>query len=177
VEDWPQPVLRVGDSTPIQGQFSRIPLSFEGAARIEDLHPLGDGRFAIQANQELFILDEAGHAREVSEGRVEWSQLVASNRVAFSECWLTGELSLSKCNLVLTTSDGETRAMWTSEHLWPVDLVVLDEATFLVQVANETKSGLVLLTSKADGWESRFISDRGDAEGPALEEAELDGWN
>ena len=146
----PQPVLRVGSSRPLSGAFSRIPLSFEGAGWIEDLHPLRGGQFLILVDGKVFLVDRAGESRLVSEGEVDWSAKVEADRVVFPQCWLRDDLTLEKCVLSSFDLGLGLRVLWSSDHFWPIELAVQDDETYLVQLASEDEHALLRLeTEKA----------------------------
>jgi len=139
------------------GLFGRIPLTFDGAQWMEDLHPLGGNRFLVQADQKLFFLDADGEAHQISDGQVDWSQEVAMSRVLFPQCWVNEEMELTRCALSLTDSGGNSTEIWSSDHFWPVELAELDESRYLVQLASDEEDAVVLLRLKEGEWSSRII--------------------
>jgi len=157
VEEGAKTVLRSGRSMSASGLFGRIPLTFDGAQWMEDLHPLGGNRFLVQADQKLFFLDADGEAHQISDGQVDWSQEVAMSRVLFPQCWVNEEMELTRCALSLTDSGGNSTEIWSSDHFWPVELAELDESRYLVQLASDEEDAVVLLRLKEGEWSSRII--------------------
>jgi hypothetical protein len=157
VQQEPEPVLRASRSIPLSATFTRIPLSFEGAKWIEDLHPLRGGQFLIRADGKLFFLDSAGESRLISEGEVEWSVKVADGRVVFPQCWLSEDLTLEKCVLSSFDLGVGLKELWSSGHFWPIELAVQDDETYFIQLTSEQGHALLRLEPEDEQSSSRIV--------------------
>ena len=166
VEEAPEPILRVTDTSPLSGRYRSLTLSFEGAQWLEHVHPAGESKFFVQADQRLFLVDTDGEARLVSEGEVNQSYTVGEDHVVFSQCSTLEDLGVTQCSLALTTSDGHRTEIWRSNQFSPVHLVALAAEEFLVQLASETESALVLVRKEGHDWTSRDLWRRLEEEEP-----------
>ena len=162
VEEWPEPVLRIGPSSSISGAFNRVPFRFDEASMLQDTHPLDGDRLIVEAAQKIFLMNADGQGLQISEGEVLWSDQAAPDLVIFSQCWIRADLTLSSCSIASVGSDAISKEIWRSSQFWPVRLAIVSDREFLVQLTADDKQALMILTREGEEWTSRVVWSAGD---------------